>query len=293
MLFITISTKYKLAEWRDIPLKIQSALACVLLSLIVMSSALGDEEYATSEIFGSKFSSQQTISGEGIMSSYRCIKIDPLVIKSHGGGSGFSDSDLFILGRNDVDFSSSREDYISSGREIEFNENISSAYFPVTIDFMGSFRTVPIRSTWSDRTLAGNIGGTAMEASFDEARSLVKEMSTKISGSQIIETIDNFEGDFAISMKLNSAFNGTVQLNMISKNSDRPVPTTMLDEYYKGAFSLANAMAISGKRTSTKTEGGDLPCCFAGYGDMNPMDRENKSTGCIFNCSFDLAKGAS
>jgi hypothetical protein len=252
----------------------------------------GEEAYMeTTEINGALFTSQQSVSGDGIMNSYRCIQIYPITLESHSKGSGFYDSDSAILEKRDADFVSSLDGYVNSGREVEFNDNVSSAYFPTTIDFGGSFHTGPIKSTWSDYTSAGNIGGMTMSASFDDVRSQVKEMSTKISGEQKIDDIYMSSGNFEASMKLNSAFNGTVQLNMISNEPNKSVPTKTLEEYYRGAFSLINAMAISERSTSLGMGNNEvaiesLPCCFAGYIDMDPLGKENQSTECIFNCSL-------
>lgn len=261
----------------------------------MISHALGDEEYSeTSEISGTKFTSLQSVRGEGVMSSYRCAIISPLLLKSNRGGSGYYSSDSAILETDGVEFSSSKEEYISSGKEVEFKDNMSAAYFPITINLKGSFCAGPIKSTWNDRTLAGDNGGTALKTSFEDSKSLVKEMSTKVSGSQTAEDLgNNSAGSFEASMKLNSAFNGIAKLNTISKDSIESVPTTMLDEYYSGAFSLVTDMNISAKSKKKSSEDDYLSCCFGGYADMNPLERENNSKECLFNCSLDLAKEAS
>lgn len=94
----------------------------------------------------------------------------------------------------------------------------------------------------------------AIRASFDDANSLVIEMTAKISVYQNTNLGGGFEG----SLKLNSAFNGTEQLSLISKKPDRHVPTLMLDEYYRGAFSLVKALTLS----ATKTSGGGISGIF-------------------------------
>lgn len=221
-----------------------------------------------------RFYTQQSISGNGFMSAYRCFNSDPIVLKSHSSGSGAYSSDSNILDEDIVLSNMVYEDYLSSKRSVNFNDNVSAAYFPTTVSPGGSARFGLIKSTWSDSTQAGNRGGATMKAAFGSARSLVKHMATEVSGIQSIETIQDSTGtgSFVASMELNSAFNGTAQLSATvldqSQSEDWGTPETAMDEYYRGTFSLTKKMKISQKR-SRSTEMDDwMPCCIDGYKSM-------------------------
>lgn len=259
-------------------MRILRASACILIALIMIGSALGEEAYEEpKEVRGTRFEAQQSISGNGIMSSYRCFQDDPLILKSHSSGSGSYSSDSSILAEHIVISNSNYGDYSSSTQRISFNDTVRAAYFPTTIYLKGSARFGPVKSTWSDTTLAGNRdrrvgdedrGGASIKASFDHANALVKETVTKISGMESLETIQKSAGSFEASMELNSAFNGTAQLNVITKDPDKRVPITTMDELYMGTFSLAKTMKLANKRTWSATEDDWQQCCIEGYASL-------------------------
>lgn len=268
---------------RVISLRLGWAFDCVLMALIMMNLALGEEAYEEpKEAIVMTFDTQQSISGTGIMSSYRYINNDPLVLKSHSSGSGSYSSDSNIRDEGITISNIEYQDYTSSTQNIEFNENVSAAYFPTTIDIQGSARFGPIKSTWSDSTLTGNRGGAAIRARFDHARALVKNIATKILGSESFETIYSSTGSFEDSMRLKSAFNGSAQLSVSTvrpaieqvtlasrlKESDRRVPTTTMDEYYIGTYSLDTTIKIADEGTLSTEEDDWASCCLNGYMSM-------------------------
>lgn len=250
-------------------MRILRASACILIALIVIGSALGEEAFEEpKEASGMRFEANQSISGNGIMSSYRCFHNDPLILKSHSSGSGTYSSDSSILAEDIVISNIKYEEYSSSTQRVNFNDSVSAAYFPTTIDLQGSARFGPVKTSWSDSTLAGNRGGAAIKASFDHANALVKETVTKISGLESLETIQNSAGSFEASMELNSAFNGTAQLSVITKDRDERVPITTMDELYMGTFSLAKTMKLAEERTWSATEDDWQQCCIEGYASL-------------------------
>jgi hypothetical protein len=254
-----------------------------------MDLAQGEYYEENNSIIGMRFDAQQSISGLGIASSYRCIQTDPLMLKSQSSGSGYYSSNSVIIGKKDVDISGTDDEYKSSGREVKFKENMSSAYLPTTTAAIGSFVTGPTKYKWSDITSEGNIGGVGMKISFSEADSLVKEISAEISGKQTIDRIHESSGSFKAGMELNSAFNGTAQVSAIYKDQNETVPVAMLDEYYRGAFSLVKKMKISEKSTESGADEDELlelPCCFGGIIDISSSDMEGLSAECVFNCSL-------
>jgi hypothetical protein len=263
-----------------------NAFVYVLLALILIDMALSEDYTDTQTISGMMFNAHQSVSGLGMVSSYRCLQSDPSIIKSLSGGNGFYSSDLIFSGKKNVDVSKKTEDYISSGTEYNFKDNESSAYLPITLSPIGSFSTCPVKYKWYDVTLAGNNGGLALKTTFSDANSLVKEMSTTVSGAKKVSEFEESSGSFKASMSLNSAFNGTAQISMMDKVEGRAVPINVMDEYYRGSFSLTKKMTASFK-SSTTTEVDDkwLPCCSGGFIDIPSPDREYLSSDCVFNCS--------
>lgn len=250
-------------------MRLGRALVCVLMALMVMDLALGEEAYEEpKEALGMRFEAQQAISGNGIMSSYRCFHYYPLVLQSHSSGSGSYSSDSSILAEDITVSNIKYEEYSSSTQRINFNDSVRAAYLPTTIDLQGSARFGPIKSTWSDSTRAGNRGGEAIRARFDHANALVKETRTKISGLESLETIQNSAGSFEASMELNSAFNGTAQLSVITKDPDKRAPTTNLDELYMGTFSMAKTMKLVDKKIRSEEEDDWQQCCINGYASL-------------------------
>lgn len=238
-----------------------------------MDLALSEEAFVENKkASGLKFYTQQSISGNGFMSAYRCFNSDPNILKSHSSGSGAYSSDSNILDEDIVLSNMIYEDYSSSKRSVKFNDNVSAAYFPTTISPGGSARFGPIKSTWSDSTQAGNHGGAVMKAAFDSAKSLVKHMATEVSGFLSIDAIERSAGSFEACMELNSAFNGTAQLSATVLDQSQPddwgTPETAMDEYYRGAFSLTKKMKISQKRSRSTGVDDWMPCCIDGYKSM-------------------------
>jgi hypothetical protein len=267
-------------------LRLFSAFIYVLLAIILIDLALSEDYEDEKTISGMMFNAHQSVSGLGMVSTYRCLQSDPSIIKSLSGGNGFYSSDLIFSGKKNVDVSKKTEDYISSGTEYNFKDNESSAYLPINLSPLGSFITGPVKYKWYDVTLAGNSGGLALKTTFSDASSLVKEMSTTVSGVQKISEFEESSGSFKASMSLNSAFNGKAQISMTDKIEGRSVPITVLDESYRGSFSLTEKMTASFKGSKRSEEDDKwLPCCFGGFIDMPSLDRENISSDCVFNCS--------
>jgi hypothetical protein len=79
-------------------------------------------------------------------------------------------------------------------------------------------------------------------------------------------------------MDLKASFNGTGRFGMVEAEVDdkfSPSPDdlrpshkdskVLVDEFYRGAFSLEKKMVISIKATYTQDDDDWLPCCFGGY----------------------------
>jgi hypothetical protein len=85
-------------------------------------------------------------------------------------------------------------------------------------------------------------------------------------------------GTYDASMDLKASFNGTGRFGMVMAEIDdkfSPSPNdlrpshkdsrTLVDEFYRGSFSLEKKMTISIKKPYTQDDDDWLPCCFGGY----------------------------
>ena len=246
------------------------ALFALLMIGLATAEYMEEDEPVDTEIFGSKFNSTQSVSGVGLANSYRYLSADPHVFHSHSSGSGAYSYESAATVQNDIESRSGSnfEDYFSSDRKIEVQETVSAAYAATTLNIPGSFKVAPIKSLWRDAACAGNIDGVALIAIFDEARSLNKEMVVKMSGTQRYTNLTRLDisGTYDASMDLDASFNGTGRFGMIVADpDDQRDSKTMIDEFYRGSFSLEKNMKISIKRTLTTNDDDWLPCCFGGY----------------------------
>jgi hypothetical protein len=245
------------------------ALFALLMIGLATAEYMEDDEPVWTEISGSKFNSTQSVSGVGLANSYRYLSADPHVFHSHSSGSGAYSYDSAIIVQKDIESNSGVfDEYYSSDRKIEVRESVSAAYAATAINLPGSFRVAPIKSMWRDAACAGNIDGVALIAIFDETTSLNKEIVVKMSGTQRYSNLTRLDisGTYDASMDLNAAFNGSARFGMIMADpEDQRDSRTMIDEFYRGSFSLDKKMKISIKRTLTTNDDDWLPCCFGGY----------------------------
>jgi hypothetical protein len=265
-------------------------IAYVLIALMSIGLAVDDEEISEAE--GLRFDSNQTVEGFGIASTHRYMASSDLVQHSHSSGSGVftSESEAFV--RNDV---------IVQGSPVSFTTNISvgvqeitsNAYSPTKLDYPGSFRSEPISSLWSDSTFAG-IDGSVLKAIFNHVQALNKEMTTEFSGDgSYEETTQTSSGTFDGSMKINASFNGTGQIGAYVGPLNGKNPDVLVDEYYRGTFTISKMMGIGLKSSLSQEEDEWLPCCSGGWDDMNFNDKKSfpVDVSRVFNCTcFSMTK---
>jgi hypothetical protein len=266
----------------------------ILIALLSIGSALDTINYTeTTEEEGLSFNSNQTVEGFGITSSYMHMDSLDRVLHSHGSGSGVFTSESKAMIREGIVAKLNPGSFaLNSG--IGFQENASKAYSPTRLDFPGSFHSGLINSLWSDSTIlfAGGDNATALEASFDQVQALNKEMKTTASGTGSYEDVTT-STSFAGSMDLNVVFNGTGKIGayvgpLNGKNHDILTDRYYLvDEYYKGAYTISNKMKIGYKATLRQVEDEWMPCCYGGWESMNYKDKESYSVDVdrVFNCT--------
>lgn len=281
-------------------LKMLLIITCILMALLSIGSALDTIDYTeTTEEEGLSFNSSQTVEGFGIASSCMHMDSSNRVLHSHSSGSGVFTSESKALVREGV-VAKLDPGSFTSNTGVGYLENASKAYSPTRLDFPGSFSSRPISSLWSDYTIlfAGGDSATALEASFDQVQALNKEMETTASGNGSYEDIVS-STFFTGSMDLNVVFNGTGQIGayvgpLNRKNHDILTDRYYLvDEYYRGAYTISNKMKIGYKATLLQEQAEWLPCCYGGWGSLNYKEKESfpVDVNKVFNCTcFSVSK---
>jgi hypothetical protein len=263
-------------------------IICIFIALMSIGLALADEDENT-ETTGLRFDSNQTVEGFGIASSYRCMGPLDMVLHSHSSGSGVYSSESRSYVRNDEIIEGSPVSF-SENQSVGLQEITSNAYSPTKLDYPGSFRSEPISSLWSDSTFlfAGNDNVSVLKASFDQVQVLNKEVATKISSEASYESLTSQSyGSFASSMKLNAVFNGTGQIGAYVGTLNGDNPDVLVDEYYRGTFTISKKMNIGLKTSLTQNEDEWLPCCSGGWINMNYIDKKSfpVDVNRVFNCT--------
>jgi hypothetical protein len=272
----------------------------ILIALLSIGSALNTEIYDETKMEeGLSFNSNQTVEGFGIASSYLCMDSANRVLHSHSSGSGVFTSESKALVREGL-VAKLNPGSFALNTGVGYQENASKAYSPTRLDFPGSFSSRPISSLWSDSTIlfAGGDNATALEAKFDQLQALNKEMKTTASGTGNYEDLSS-STTFAGNMDLNVVFNGTGQIAayvgpLNGNNHDILADRYYLvDEYYRGAFTISNKMKIGYKATLKQEEDEWLPCCSGGWKSMNYDDKRSfpVDVNRVFNCTcFSVSK---
>jgi hypothetical protein len=252
----------------------------VLFALLLTGLAYAQEEEEDYVLEGIIFSSDQSASGIGIANSYLYLAANPQVLRSHSSGSGAYDYESTISLNSGIEVRANFDDYLSTDRNITLQEHVSAANAAVKLDLPGSFRSMPINSLWRDDARAENIGGAAVIARFGEARSLSKEVVLITAGTanydDLVQSQERITGSSYVSMALSAAFNGTARLGMdVAEIDEKAMPDiiqpsrrnsrTLIDEVYRGSFSIEKKMQTSVKKTATINDDDWLPCCFGGY----------------------------
>lgn len=268
----------------------------ILMALLSIGLALDDDElYDITKTTGLRFDSNQTVEGFGIASSYRHLESLDLVLHSHSSGSGVSSRESRSYVRNDDIVEGSPESF-KENRSVGLQEITSNAYTSTKLDIPGSFRSKPISSLWSDSTIlfAGKENVAVLKASFDHVQALNKQMTTKISSEAAYEDLTRqSSGSFASSMKLNAVFNGTGQIGAHVGTFNEDNPDVLMDEYYRGAFTISKMMAIGLKSSLSQVEDEWLPCCSGGWESLNIKEKESfpVDVNRVFNCTcFSMPK---
>ena len=265
-------------------------IICVLIALMSIGLALAEDIYdETITEEGLRFDSNQTVEGFGIASSYRCMASLDRVLHSHNSGSGVFTSESKTLVKNGVVVNINPESFEST-IGIGLQENTSNAYSPTKIDFPGSFSSGPISSLWSDSTFlfAGKDDVTVLKASFDRVQALNKQMTTKSSSGESYQNLaGSSAGSFSSSMKLNAVFNGTGQIGAYVGTINGDNPDVLVDEYYRGTFTISKKMEIALKSSLLQEEDEWLPCCSGGWINMDYINKKSfpVDVNRVFNCT--------
>jgi hypothetical protein len=263
-----------------------------VVSLLLIGTALAEEESEDleSEIQGSLYSSQTSITGVGLTSVY-CnsnglnesggIVLSLKVLRSGSGAYSHNSSEL---NQNRITLDED-EGYTSSNWKMEMIESTRAAQAETNLNIPGSFKSKPISLLWKDTALTANYPGmTFMNTQFDFAKAFDKDLTIKMYSD--VEDIDEYNNDeyddlgIGNSFDLKASFNGMGHLGMNLNNSIR------MDEDYRGYFTVSKKLTADSRK---KGDNGDydvdledypwLPCCTGGYFDMSFFDRRYINRG--------------
>lgn len=304
-------------------------LACIVLISVLVTLGVALAENAADEdrvnngtmdpfgtvVQGSIFTSDQSVSGFGFANSNSNLAVvnsdgsQNLNLKSIGSGSGYYSHNSSIHVQDDVVITS-KDEPASSDRKITAKDETSAVYAATNFQIPGSFRAKSVRSLWKDQTCAKNYAGLiSMNSVFDNAKTLNKETITTL-----YSDVADYEGieesnssNVGSSMAINSVFDGTAHLgatiNDVREESKtmkaKPDDAVLMDEDYRGAFTISKKMAVNIKKTTDfgdfDTDDNDypwLPCiCNIGWDDMTIHDQRYHSAKWFFDCTTCLPPG--
>lgn len=242
----------------------------ILIALMSIGLSHGDD--VNTEAIGLRFDLNQTVEGFGIASSYRCMESMDMMLHSHNSGSGASSHESRSYVRNDDIVEGSLSSF-TENKSVGLHEIVSAAYSPTKLDYPGSFRSGPIKSLWSDSIFmsAGDQNVSAMKASFYQLQAFEKETTATLSSAGYYEELTHplTSGSFAESMKLKAVFNGSAQIGANFGSVNGEGSDVLLDEYYRGSFTISKKMNLGIKSSITQEEDEWLPCCSGGWTSMN------------------------
>ena len=269
----------------------------LVVSVVLIGTALaegGEFEYLEeSEIQGSLYTSETSITGVGLTSVY-CNSNSlnesggrVLSLKVLRSGSGAYSHNSSELNQNSIKLDE-EEGYTSSNWKMEMIESTRAAQAETNLNIPGSFKSKPISLLWKDTALTANYPGmTFMNTTFDFAKAFDKDLTIKMYSD--VEDIDEYNTDeydeatdlgIGNSFDLKASFNGMGHLGMRFNNS------IIMDEDYRGYFTVSKKLTADSRK---KVDNGDydvdskdypwLPCCTGGYFDMSFFDRRYINRG--------------
>jgi hypothetical protein len=272
-------------------------LIYILMAALLAGYASAAETYdETTKEEGLRFSSNETLEGFGIASSYVHMDSSNRQLHSHSSGSGVITRESKALIREGFVAKLNPESF-SANTGIGYLENASKASSLTRLAFPGSFNSGPINFLWSDCTIlfAGGDSATALKACFDQVQAINKEMKTTASGNGAYEDTSS-STSFSGSMDLNAVFNGTGRIGayvgpVSGKIHDISADRYYLvDNYYRGSYTISNKMNIGYKATIKQEEAEWMPCCYGGLASLNYEEKKDFSLDLdrVFNCSCHL-----
>lgn len=268
-------------------------LILLLFSIPSFAATYDDVGDYTSVSSGIGFASSQSVSGVGFSSAHSCINADPELLQAYSSGSGSYSHDSTIRLINST-ASDPDNGFISTGRNIELQENTSFTYSPILLAYGGTFRSGPVKSLWDDSITTGNGGGAFMKVGFDNTRVLSRDVHTKVSGYQNVADIFTSSGEFHVGMKFDAAFNGNEKLGVSFKESGKETLTKLMDEYYSGTYRMTKNLGIDidnsiwdyGETSEASNAINWLPCsCNSGWDEMDLTDQMSHSARDFFDCT--------
>ncbi len=257
-------------------------LARIILILLVVGMAgrvlaenAADEEAVDSgtmdlitEISGTYYVADQSVVGTGFANTLgNFAVVDPvdksqvldLRVRSSGSGYYSHNSAINVINNSLV---TPNGDFEDEAHSITAKEDTSAVYAPVSIQFPGSFEAKAIKSLWRDQTYSRNYAGMiTMDSLYDYAKTLNKESTTTMYSDEhkYQDYLAAVNSTTSSSMDINSKFDGSAHLGVTLADvrggiggiaKSKADSNVLMDEDYKGSFSLTKKMAVSLQETT-------------------------------------------
>jgi hypothetical protein len=298
------------------PVYIILIVMLALIGIIGLGASLIDD-YSTQEALtlddlenisqNFTYDSTQSISGNGFVQNYDIL--------AGTNSDGSKVIDLKVLGSGSGTYSRNSTTHVQNSTLIHVgiwtsynwimseDDETHATYAESNFKFPGSFRS-NVKYHWSDQTYATNhLGNIAMDSQITDATKLDKEMLATVYSPQknYATYTDQWNSDIGCSMELNARVNGSAhvgtKLGEIDQAKGKSDVITdrnnvLLDEDYRGKFSIANMMSIKiTKGTDYRTYIQDyndypwLPCACDTWDEMTIHDQRYHSAKDFFDCT--------
>jgi hypothetical protein len=269
-----------------------------------------------------KFDFQQSVNGTGFFAAYKYAQMpdslgmqgrlfNGVETKSAAHGSGRIDTDstiyaessysnkTWINGAYDED-GEEIEDEEETTSQIQVNEDSKMNYSPISMGIGSRYygnSPIVFKSLLKEEDWIKNRNGlNSLNNRVDYARGLAKLLESQSDAENISMKVEEDLTD-------GRAHFGVLQLQGIpvdeepeEDSEEQPVlglamkqwkkPLIQIDEDYIGSFHIKKSMALYISSEEEEEEDSWLPCCYGGFGDMNPLDATLlKSAKGVFDCT--------
>lgn len=240
-------------------------IICMLLAVSMGGGIRGEDRISISQY---KYDSIQSVHGFGFASLNQNLETKFSTLKNTAHGSGVYNSETTSKIRESMYEQRSVTLKNSSSFQIELIDSSSMVYFAQPFNLSKSFRTVPIRSLWSQRTSTKNYNdGVSTDTYIFNSKTLKRELDVDILNKDWYNNEYNGTG-----VSLNASFDGHGHIGILRDGTKLNGDVSLMDEDYIGSFTLTKKIALedSFRNRTFEMEEEWLPCsCTSGLVDLN------------------------